>query len=335
MRALIVTTVVLIHLLVIGYLVYSGRNPAEPEPSDSAPPTTRRRTPDTLPEEPDGPSAETPTRRERLLSSLPSSPQLPEDASPNSRHCKACLLVDWTPSRILWHKQLRKVRPIASLTKMMTALLLMEHVQASQGVSLQTEVRVTQSAYRVGGSQVYMDPRETFTVDEILKSIMIFSANDAAHLSAEFVGSGDVERFVERMNERASMMGLDSMHFSNPHGLPTSSEERDNRSNVLDLAVLTGKLLEFPRVLKWSSTWLSYLREDTGKPFQLVNRNRLVHDYPGVTGMKTGFTNNAGFCLAATWQSDSRTLIAVVTGCPSSEQRNELVSALLTWAREQ
>jgi len=244
--------------------------------------------------------------------------------------------VDGTNRHILWRRKDTTVTPIASLTKMMTAYLLVEAIKTRADVSLKTQVRVTASAAEVAGSQVYLDPRETFPLQDLLKCIMIFSANDAAHLVAEFLGGGDVQKFVGQMNVRANALGLNHTRFFNPHGLP-AADGKENQSSPLEMACLAGHLLEHPEIVRWSSTWLSYLRENKQKPFQLVNRNRLVNPregVPGVNGMKTGYTRKAGYCVAATCVRETRTLIAVVTGCPSSKERNSLVETLLEWGYE-
>ncbi len=251
--------------------------------------------------------------------------------------CRAGLLVDWSNRRVLWEKDAARAVPIASMAKMMTALRLMEEVDRRADWSLQTPVRVTRSAAAVGGRQVWLDPRETFTLDELLKIIMIHSANDAAYLIAEFIGEGRVEGFVESMNQRARELGMAQAEFVNPHGLDTRADGPQNRASAYELAWLAARLLEYPRVVHWSSTWTSSIRDDDARfdRFDLVNTNRLVHSLSGVDGMKTGYTGVAGFCLTATCRRDGRRLIAVVTGSPSADARNRLVEALFEWGYQQ
>lgn len=245
--------------------------------------------------------------------------------------CKAGVVVDWTSRRVLWSHKPDEAHPIASLTKMMTALLVAERVQSDPGWSWDREVPVTEAAWRIGGSQVWLDPREVFTVDELLKATLIFSANDTAYLLAEAMGNGDPAAFVGGMNRRARQMGLSSMHFSNPHGLPEGESSQDNRATALECAYLAGRLLAYPRIAKWASTRLAWLREDTDQPLQLLSRNPLVGAVPGVNGMKTGFTARAGFCIAATCTREGRTLIVVLLGCDTKDGRNELVGDFLDW----
>ncbi len=260
--------------------------------------------------------------------------QLPPALATKAAVCQTGVLIDWQARRILWSQRMTEAVPMASLTKMMTALLLMETVAADPTVSLETQVQVSRAASKVGGSQVYLDPRESFSLDDLLKCIMIFSANDAAYLVGEYLGGGDVDRFVGRMNQRAGELGLKTMVFSNPHGLPASSPGRDNQGSALELAFLAGTLLKHPAAVRHSSTWLTYIRQDS-KPFQLVNRNRLVRAVAGVNGMKTGYTERSKFCVAATCERNGRILVAVVTGCPSSKARNGLVADLLDWGYSQ
>ncbi len=256
---------------------------------------------------------------------------LPATLRAKTRECREGVLVLRESGRILWEKAAEKPGAIASLTKMMTALLLAERIRTDPALSWTTPVRVTRAAARIGGSQVYLDPRETFTLGELLRCIMIFSANDAAYLVAEYLGGGKVGDFVSTMNRRARELGLRHTRYYTPNGL-ADSRGRENVSTPLDQAVLTERLLDYPEVVRDASTWISEIREKTGKPFRLVNRNRLVHDCPGVIGMKTGFTRKAGFCVAAVCRRDGRTAIAVLMGCRSSRRRNALAAALFDWA---
>ncbi len=254
-----------------------------------------------------------------------------------STACRTGILIDWSSHRILWRKEADRPVPIASMTKMMTALLLAERVRNDPGLSLDTLVKITPAAAKIGGSQVWLDPRESLSLDDLLKCIMIMSANDAAFQIAHFLGGGDPAAFVKAMNRRARELGLERASFHSPHGLPGRSERDSDQATATEMAFLAARLLDYPEVVKWSSTRLSYIRENhpTFNPFQLVNRNRLITNAPGVNGMKTGFTSEAGFCVATTCVRDGRTLIAVVTGCSTSQDRDELVKALLDWGYTQ
>lgn len=259
--------------------------------------------------------------------------RLPDDIAAREKACRTGILVDWDSYEILWRKFPDRPVPIASMTKMMTTLLTVEELDRNPSLALSTPVQVTPQASEVGGSQVYLDPRESLTIDELLKCVMIFSANDAAYLLAQYLGDGEVGAFVNRMNTRADALGLEHAKFVTPHGLTDSTTGATDQATATELAFLAAILLEHPEVVRWSSTRLAYIREDSERfdPFQLVNRNALVTNCDGVNGMKTGYTRKAGFCVAATCKREGRTLIAVVTGCSSKNDRNELVKALFDW----
>lgn len=256
---------------------------------------------------------------------------MPAALEQRANACKTGIVLDWTARAVLWEKNADEAEPCASMTKMMTSLVMVETIAADPEWTLDSKIPVTREAAAVGGSQVYLDPRETFTADELLKCMMIFSANDAAHLVAETFGDGDPARFVTAMNRRAGELGLDTMHFSNPHGLPAADPVDENRGSCFDFACLGGLLCEYPRILHWSGTRLSWLREDT-KPFQLVNRNGLVGRVDGVDGMKTGYTSRSKFCITVTCRRADRRIIVAVSGCPAKKQRNDLVRDLLEWS---
>ncbi len=334
--------VVVVHVAII-LLLWRPGSTQEPEDTELPDSHAEETAPDSSPADPSSPdsSGTTPSRlpepgprvwtKADLLSSPP--PLAPE-LERQTQGCKTGVLLDWGNKEVLWQKNPGTAVPIASMTKMMTALLLMEAIESRDDLSLATPVKVSATAAGIGGSQVYLDPRETFSLDELLKCIMIFSANDAAHLIGEFLGNGDVQVFVARMNRRAADLALDSLSYHNPHGLPTATRV-ENKGGAMDLAFLGGRLLEYPQIVKWSATWRSRLRENTDKPFDLVNRNRLVKRCPGVNGMKTGFTQKAGSCVTVTCTRGGRVLIATVTGCSGKDRRDKLVTALLAWGYEQ
>lgn len=335
-RAAIILAVTALHVAVLSWFLSrsdsSGNRAAAPTPSETPPgvqesgmqpETQNAQTGDAEP-------PPTPTRLHNAARRLP--PAL----TANEQHCTAGILVDWTQRRILWAKAPDTPVPIASMTKMMTALLLIEAVRQDPMIELNTPVRATRTAARIGGRQVYLDFRETFTVDELLKCMMIFSANDIAYLTAEFLAGGNVDLFVRRMNERAAELGMTKTRFRTPNGLPPRDGAPDI-GTARDMAVLAAEVLHYPEVTKWASTWLAYIREDSERfdRFQLVNTNRLIRESPGVNGMKTGYTGAAGFCLAATCERNDRVLIGVVTGFPSAGERNAFVKQLLDWGYDQ
>lgn len=247
---------------------------------------------------------------------------------------KTGFLVDMDTGKVLWSKNAKKAVPIASMTKMMTALLAFEAVDNRPDVSLDTPIKVTKSAYKIGGSQVWLDPKETFPLGELLKSVQIKSANDSAELIAEFLGGGDADVFIAEMNRKANAMGLLKTRFHNPHGLPGEDMADENVSSCEDLARLANELLKYPTAVKWASTWLEYFRKGSPKPTMLTNHNRLIKDCEGVDGMKTGYTKRAGFCTTVTCKRGGKRLIAVVTGFPSWRERDKFVRKLLDWGYE-
>jgi D-alanyl-D-alanine carboxypeptidase (penicillin-binding protein 5/6) len=258
---------------------------------------------------------------------------LPAAIQSAARDCKAGIVVDWTARTVLWKKADETAKPIASLTKMMTVLMVMEALEKDPELTLKTPVRVTKQASGIGGREVWLDPHETFTVDELLKCTLIFSANDAAYLLGQFLAGGDARTFVSRMNRRAKELGLTHFTFHNPNGLPEGSERLENTGCVRELSYLAGRLLEYPEVLKWSGTRVEHLESPRRSPATLLTTtNKLLGHVRGVNGMKTGFTDDAGWCMAATCDRDGRIVITVVVGCSASKVRNALVTKLIGWA---
>jgi len=240
------------------------------------------------------------------------------------------ILVEPETGKILWSKLSNKPMEIASMTKMMTVLLAFEAIDKGE-ISLNDRLYVSKATARIGGSQVYLDPKENFTLAEILKTIMIVSANDSAYLVAEKLGKGNVDVFVKQMNEKAAELGMKSTHFYNPHGLPEKGS-KDNKSSAYDLAVLSCQLLKYPLAMKWAATWTDDFR---GGKFQLVNHNRLVKTVKGVDGMKTGYYRKAGFCVTVTAKRNGRRFIEVIIGAKTKKLRNGFAAKLLDWAEKQ
>ena len=220
----------------------------------------------------------------------------------------------------------------ASPTKMMTVLVVMQDLDTRTDLDLTTPIVVTREAALVGGRQVWLDPRETFPLQDILRCTLIHSANDAAFLLAQRFAGSEVA-FVKRMQDLGTAHGLTSFAFHNAHGLPEGPTQLENTGSAIELAYLAGCLLQYPRVVEWTGTRVSYLEPRVdGKRTQLVTTNRLVGRVPGVNGMKTGFTDKSGYCLAATCDRGGRQVIAIATGCARSAERDDLVAALIEWA---
>ncbi len=250
---------------------------------------------------------------------------------PTSKSATTGILVDLDTRKVLWAKNPRKGVPIASMTKMMTALLVFEDIENGTEFNLDTPIKVTPTTSKIGGSQVYLDPKETFSLGELLKTVMIVSANDSAHLVAETIGGGNIHSFVAKMNKRADELMLANTRFSNPTGLPADTAANDNISSPEGLVIVAEMLLRYPKAVEWASTWQDTFRKDSPKPFTLTNHNKLVKSCPGVNGMKTGFINRSGYCVTVTCVRGNRRLAVAVTGFPSSKDRNNFVVKLLDW----
>lgn len=251
-------------------------------------------------------------------------PASAEDAPPFDVNAKSAVLMEAETGEILYNKNGDEALPPASVTKVMTLLLIMEAVDS--GVfSLADTVSVSDYAASMGGSQVYLEPGEEMTVEDMLKCVIIASANDAAVALAEKV-SGSVEGFVARMNERAAELGMKNTHFENPTGLDDAVT--NHTISAKDIAVMSRELIRHEKVLEYSGIWMDTVRNGE---FGLTNTNRLIRFYNGATGLKTGSTSKAGFCISATAKRDGMHLIAVIMGSPTRDERNNAAKALLDY----
>ncbi|MCG2761130.1 MAG: D-alanyl-D-alanine carboxypeptidase [Candidatus Delongbacteria bacterium] len=251
---------------------------------------------------------------------------------------KAVMLVDLTNKEILFEKNAYKSLEIASLTKMMSILLFVEEIEKGK-LALTDTLTASTAASKIGGSQIFLREYEKMPVENLLKSVIIKSANDATTALAEKVGGeGKVNLFVNMMNSRAKQLGLNKTTFYFPHGLPPSRKNRKknkeaNKSTCYDLVLLAEEMLKYPIILKYSSTWLDHVRVEKGKDdkFELRNTSRLIKDYPYFDGLKTGYYFRAGFNIVATAKKDGSRLVAVVLGTKSMKGRDKFVNALVTW----
>lgn len=246
---------------------------------------------------------------------------------------KSGILVEIPSGRVIWKQKSDTPVPIASMTKMMTALLAFEAIDERANITLDTVIPVTDNAARIGGSQVWLDPRERFTLSELLISIMVKSANDSSYLVGESLYNGNIHAFVARMNERAKEIGMTKTNFLNSNGLPEGLYS--NQASAEDLVYLGNQLITHPKALEWASVREHTFRPDAAQPTILTNHNGLIGTVNGVDGLKTGYTKRAGFCITATCLRDGRRLIAVATGFPSSKERNAFVSDLFEWGYSQ
>lgn len=237
--------------------------------------------------------------------------------------CAAAILVDEDSGTVLYEKNADARRPIASITKVMTLLLTFEALEAGK-ISLDDFVPVSEHAYHMGGSQIWLEPGEEMTLNDMLKAICISSANDAAVAVAEYVG-GSEPAFAEMMNARAAELGMTNTHFVNACGL----DEPEHLSTARDVAAMSREmLLHHTEVRDYCSIWMDTLR---GGATQLVNTNKLLKSYSGTTGLKTGTTGKAGVCISASAERDGLRLIAVVLGAASGKERFQAASTLLDY----
>lgn len=251
---------------------------------------------------------------------------LPNMISPvQEKSIKAGLLFDAKLNKIIWEKEINTALPIASLSKMMTALLVVEAI-AEKKIDWTTEINITKEASLISCTKVFLKCGEKLTVEELLKAAMITSANDACYQLAEFLG-GTEDAFVEQMNKKALQLGMQSTYFSNSTGLPASLKNKDNYSSPLDLLILTTELLKHYEVVEISSRKGEHIRSGTQK-YEFKNHNKLVIEYSEVDGLKTGYTRKAGFCIAATANKENNRLISIVLGAPSPWIRNNFVAAI-------
>jgi len=242
---------------------------------------------------------------------------------------KSAILIDRDTGTVMYEKNSEEKLPPASMTKIMTMLLIMEAIDQGK-LKLDEKIRTSEHAASMGGSQIFLEPGEEMTTEEMLKGIAIGSGNDAAVAVAERL-AGSEEEFVNLMNKKAKELGLESTQFQNVTGLPVA----DHYSSAKDMALMAKELLKYEDITKFTGTYEDYLREDTDKKFWLVNTNRLVKFYPGVDGLKTGFTAEAKYCLTATAMKNGMRVIAVVFGAPTSKERNAQVTKMLDYAFSQ
>ncbi|MFD2640292.1 D-alanyl-D-alanine carboxypeptidase family protein [Piscibacillus salipiscarius] len=239
---------------------------------------------------------------------------------------KSAILMEADTGEIMFKENESKKLPPASMTKVMTMLLIMEALNNGT-ISLDEKVRISEHAASMGGTQIYLEPFEEMTVKDLLKGIAVASANDASVAMAEKIAVTE-EAFVEKMNQKAKDLGLKDTNFKNSTGLP----EKDHYSTAHDMAVMAKALLEYEKITDYTSIYEDYLRKGTEDEFWLVNTNKLVKFYQGVDGLKTGYTSEAKFCLTATAKRNDMRVIAVVMGADTAKDRNRDISNLLDYA---
>lgn len=260
------------------------------------------------------------------LTAMPSVSARAEDAASVDLglDCKSAILIELSSGGVLYEQNADMPLPPASVTKVMTLLLVMEAIE-NRSVKYEDKVRASANACSMGGSQIYLEEGEEMSVEELLKSVVIASANDAAVALAEHV-AGSEEAFVARMNKRAEELGMKNTRFENTNGLDDTTDS--HLTSARDIAIMSRELLRYPKIREFGSIWMDSIR---GGEFVLTNTNRLVRFYRGATGLKTGSTSKAGFCISASAERDGMHLIAVIMGSPGREARNAAAASLLDY----
>lgn len=236
---------------------------------------------------------------------------------------KSALLMEPTTGKIIFEKNSHEKFAPASVTKIMTMLLTMEAVDSGK-IKLSDKVTISENAKKMGGSTMLLDTGEIRTVEELLKGIAIASGNDAAVAMAEYLG-GSEEAFVKLMNERAQALGMKDTTFKNCNGLSAAGHV----TSAYDISVMSRELLKHPTILKYSGTYMETISEGRKTPISLVNHNKLVRFFNGCDGLKTGFTEEAKYCISATAVRDGVRMLAVIMGAPTYKVRNRDASMLM------
>lgn len=245
-----------------------------------------------------------------------------EDLAPNA---KSAIMIEASTGEILFQKNKDEKLAPASMTKMMSMLLIMEEIE-NGNLKWDEMITTSEKASSMGGSQIFLKVGEKMTVEDLLKGVAIASGNDAVVALAERV-SGSEEQFVKRMNTRAKDLGLKNTNFINATGLTADN----HYSSAYDMSLIAKELVKHEKILEFTSTYEDYLRKDTKSPFWLVNTNRLVRFKEGVDGLKTGFTDEAGYCLTATMKKDNMRLITVVMKEENTSKRSADTTKMLDY----
>jgi D-alanyl-D-alanine carboxypeptidase (penicillin-binding protein 5/6) len=238
--------------------------------------------------------------------------------------CASAILMDAESGCVLFEQNADDALPPASVTKIMTLLLVMEAIDAGK-IALEDTVTASANAASMGGSQIFLKEGERMSVEEMLKSVIIASANDCAVALAEFL-CGSEEGFVAAMNARAVALGMKNTHFENTNGLDDTVQ--NHVTSARDIAIMSRELIKYPKILEYSGKWMDSVRDGA---FGLTNTNRLVRFYRGCTGLKTGSTSRAGFCISATAQREGLSLICVIMAAPTRDVRNATAARLLDY----
>ncbi len=246
-----------------------------------------------------------------------------------AKTASSAILIERDTGKIFYEKNAHEQLPPASMTKMMTLILIMEALD-DEKITLTEKVRISEYAASMGGSQIFLEEGEEMTVEDLLKGIAMASGNDASVALAERI-AGSEAAFVTMMNQKAKELGLENTRFQNPTGLPAE----DHFSTAYDMSIIAKDLLKHEEITTYTSVYEDYLRKGTEDEFWLVNTNKLVKFYDGVDGLKTGYTSEAKYCLTATAKKDDMRVIAVVLGAESTKNRNQAVTQMFDYAFSQ
>ena len=255
---------------------------------------------------------------------LPISENAPTESPDLGLNCKSAVLMEASTGKILYAQNPEEAMPPASVTKIMTLLLVMEAMEAGK-LSMDDMITASAHAASMGGSQIFLKEGEQMSARDMIKSVVISSANDAAVALAEHV-AGSEAVFVEAMNRRAAELGMKNTRFENTNGLDDTAQ--NHVTSAKDIALMSRALISHRTILQYSSIWMDTIRNGE---FGLTNTNRLVRFYPGCTGLKTGSTSKAGFCVSVTAERDGMSLICVIMGAESRDVRNATATQLLDW----
>ncbi len=239
---------------------------------------------------------------------------------------EAAILIDAETGQVLYEKNADEKLPPASITKIMALLIAMEQIEKGE-FTMDDEITISKYAESMGGSQIFLAANTRVKLGDLLKAITIASANDASVAVAEAM-AGTYDNFINWMNKRAEELGMDNSHFENSTGLPV--EHGEHYSTVRDISIMSRELVKHPKILEWASIWMDYLELPTRRAM-LVNTNKLINNYPGMDGLKTGHTQEAGYCLAATAVRDNIRLISVVMKADTEREREEMTARLLDY----
>lgn len=238
---------------------------------------------------------------------------------------KSAILIEASTGEVLYEKNTHDRYAPASMTKIMSMILIMEEIEKGN-LNWDDTLTASSSAASMGGSQIFLQANEKMSVKDLFKAVAIGSANDATIVFAEKI-AGTEEKFVQKMNEKAKELGLKDTNFKNATGL----DEANHYSSAYDMAIMAQELVKHEEIFKYTTIYEDYLRQNTDNKFWLVNTNKLIKTYEGADGLKTGYTKEAGYCLTATAKKDNMRIIGVIMGASTSSSRNEQMMSLLDY----